>query len=140
MRSQKGRLANNFGRSRHSFLPDHRRPLIRYSDIEHAQLHALSTLPAIDRERSRHMQILAAMGDKRIAEFLSDRSKRDAVDDCAIARFEAHAQMRLAHLVGIDQFVRWKRKDRLGIAAAEWPRAVERRGELRRHAARADGA
>src|SRR5579864_9201858 len=73
-------------------LPDHRWPLIRRSDIEHAQLHALASLPAVDRERSRHMQILAAMGDKRIAELLSDRPKRDAVDDRTIARFESHAQ------------------------------------------------
>src|SRR5579871_4120774 len=121
-------------------LPDHRRPLIRHSDIEHAQLHALASLPAIDRERSRHMQVLAAMGDKRIAELLSDRPKRDTVDDRAIARFKSHAQMRLPHFVGIDQLVRGKRKNRFGIAAAEWPRAVERRGELRRHATRADGA
>ena len=42
-------------------LPYHRRPLVRHGDIEHAQLHALGALPAVDRERSRHMQRLAAM-------------------------------------------------------------------------------
>src|SRR5579872_3747928 len=53
-------------------LPDHRLSLIRHGDIKHAQLHALASLPTVDREGSRHMQILPAMGDKRIAKLLSD--------------------------------------------------------------------
>ena len=48
------------------------RPLIRHRDVEYAQLNALRALPAINRKRSRHMQRLSAMLDKRITEFLSD--------------------------------------------------------------------
>ena len=97
-------------------------PVIRRRDIEHAQLHALIALPAIDRERSRHMQGLAAIGDQRVAELLPDRSKRDAVDDGAVAGLEADAQMRLPHFIGIDQLMRRQRDDGFRIAAAEGAR------------------
>src|SRR6266851_2236656 len=90
----------------HWVLPDHRRSLIRRGDIEHAQLHAFGALPAIDRERSGDMQRLPAMPNQRIAELLPDRTKRDAVDDRAIARFEPHPQMRLPDLVGVNQLMR----------------------------------
>src|SRR5665647_2487438 len=56
---------------------DHRRPLIGHGDIEHAKLHPLGALPAVDRDRSCHMQGLAAIGRQRVAEFLSDRTERD---------------------------------------------------------------
>src|ERR1700732_1428427 len=72
-------------------LPDHRRSLIGHRDIEHAQLHALRALISVDAERSRHVQRLAAMGHERIAELLPDRAEGYAVDDCAVARFKAHA-------------------------------------------------
>src|ERR1700686_933107 len=87
-------------------LPDHRRPLIRYGHVEHAELYALGALPAVDRERARDMQRLAAMLGQRVAEFLSDRAERDAVDDRAVAGFEPQAQMRLPHFIGIDQLMR----------------------------------
>ena len=65
------------------------------------------------------MQRLAAIRDQRVAELLPDRAKRDAVDDGAVAGFEADAQMRLPDFIGIDQLVRRQRDDRLRIAAAE---------------------
>src|SRR6204780_1177536 len=77
--------------------PYHRRPLIRHGDIEHAQLHPLGALIAIDRERSRDMQRLAAICRQRVAKLLADRAERDAVDDGAVAGFEPDTQMRLPH-------------------------------------------
>jgi len=41
------------------------------------------------------MQLLAAVGEQRIAELLADRTECDAVDDGAVARLEAKAQMGL---------------------------------------------
>src|SRR5487761_2580813 len=124
----------------HPLLPDHRWPLVRHRHVEHAQLHALGALPSVDRERSRDMQRLAAMRYKRVAEFLPDRPERDAVHNSAVAGFEPHAQMRLPDFVVIDQLVRRQRDHRLGIAAAEWSGAIERRRQFGRYPAGADGA
>ena len=59
--SERERRASDDECSQSTRLPDHRRPLIRHRDIDHPQLHALGALPAIDRERSRDMQRLAAI-------------------------------------------------------------------------------
>jgi hypothetical protein len=80
------------------------------------------------------------MSGQRVTQFLADRAKRDAVDDRAIARLEAHAQMRLADLVGIHQLVRGQCQHRLGIAAAKGSGAVKRCSQFRGHAARANRA
>jgi len=53
-------------------LSYHHWSLIWCSHVEQAQLHAFGSLPAIDRERSRRVQHLAAMRGERVAEFLSD--------------------------------------------------------------------
>ena len=49
-------------------LPDHGRSLIRHGDVDHAQLHALGALVAIDRERSCDMQRLPAVLRQCVAE------------------------------------------------------------------------
>src|SRR5579872_6526217 len=95
MWSQKLRFPRTPSFLRHRTSPDHSRTQIGHRDIEHAQLHALGALPAIDGERARHMQDLAAMCRQRVPQFLTDRAERDAVDNSAIARLKAHAQMRL---------------------------------------------
>ncbi len=51
-------------------LPDHLRPGIRRRHIDHAHLHALGTLPAIDGQRARHMDRLTAQLLQRVAKFL----------------------------------------------------------------------
>src|SRR5207247_8998805 len=113
-------------------LPDHGRALIGHGDVEHPKLHAFGALPTVHRERSRDMQWLAAILRQRVAELLSDRAERDAIDDRAVAGFEPHAQMRLAYLIGIDQLVCRQRNDGLRIAGAERPGPAERPGEFRR--------
>ena len=75
-----------------------------------------------------------------MAELLADRPERDAVDHGAVAGLEAHAQMRLAHFVGIDQLMRRQRNHRLRIAGPERPGAVQHVGEFHGHAARAHRA
>src|SRR3977135_3639593 len=52
-------------------LPYHRRSVIRRGDVEHAQLHALGALPAIDRERSRDMQRLPEVRHQGGADLLA---------------------------------------------------------------------
>src|SRR3954453_8797236 len=86
------------------------------------------------------MQLLAAIGNERVAKLLSDRTKRDAVDDGAVARLEAYPQMRLSPLVGIDELVCRQRQHDFRIAAAKGTCAVERRCKLGRHGARGDRA
>src|SRR5690348_2457615 len=121
-------------------LSDHRRPLIGHGDIEHAKLHALRSLIAVDRKRSRDVEDLSALREQRIAEFLAERAERHAVDDGAVARLEAQPQMSLADLVGEHELMRWQRHDRLGIAGTKGTCAIEGRGKLRRCATRADRA
>jgi hypothetical protein len=65
------------------------------------------------------MQRMAAMLGQSVAEPLPDRAKCDAVDDCAVAGFEPHAHMGLAHFIGIHQLMRRQCHHRLRIAAAE---------------------
>src|SRR4051812_24168203 len=121
-------------------LPDHRRTMVRHGDVEHAQLHPLDALVAVDREGAGDMQDLAAMRKQGIAELLADRAERDGVHHGAVAGLEAQLQMRLPDLVGIDQLMRRQRDDRLGIAAAERAGAVERRNQFGRGGPRADRA
>ena len=69
-------------------LPDQSRALVGYGNVEHPQLHPLGALPAIECERARHMQELAAMygrmseremKDQMIFVF-SQRQERAAID------------------------------------------------------------
>ena len=82
------------------------------------------------------MQLLAAIGEKRMTQLLPDRSERDAVDDRAVAGLEAQPQMRLPDLLGKDELMCRQRQHRLGIAAAKRSGAIERGRKLRRHRAR----
>src|SRR5215471_5059117 len=92
-------------RSRQRKLSNDRRLARGHRDVGDAKLHALRALVAVDTERPRDMERLAAIFRERAAEFLADAAKRDAVDQRAVARFQANAQVRLPDLVGEHQLM-----------------------------------
>src|SRR5215475_10071508 len=98
--------------------------------IDEPQLRPLDAVPAVEAQCAGRMHALPARLRKRAPKLLSDGAKSDGVEDRAVAGAQSHPHMRLSHLVGIDQGVRRKRNDRLGVARAEGPCAGDRRHDL----------
>src|SRR5262249_5135078 len=63
-------------------------PLGRGGSVDDAQLDPFPPAPAIDRERSRHVNRAAARGDQRTAERLAEAAERDAIDGRAVGGLE----------------------------------------------------
>ncbi len=108
--------------------------------VDQPQLHALRAVPAIDRQRAGGVHGAAATLRERGAELLSDRAKRDGIDDRAVARAQAHAHVRLADLLDIGDGVGGQRDHRLGVAGAERAGARDAWRRSRRLAAAAVSA
>src|SRR5262249_16284782 len=80
--------------------------VIRRCDVDQPELHALPALPLIDRKAARGMNPLATAFEKRAAEFLAVRAKRNGVDGGTVAGAQACAHMRVPHRIRINDQMR----------------------------------
>src|SRR6266550_7220208 len=98
--------------------------------IDEPQLHPLDAVPAVEAQGAGRMHALPTRLLKRASKLLSGGAKSNGVENRAVAGAQSHTHMRLSYLVGIDQGMRRKCNDRLGVARAERACARDRRHDL----------
>src|SRR5919201_6894332 len=91
--------------------------------IDEPQLHPLEPVPTVEAQGAGRMHALPARLLQRASKLLSGGAKGNGIEDRTVAGAQSHAHMRLSHRVGVDQGMRRKCNDRLGVARAERPRA-----------------
>src|SRR5438105_14557186 len=90
------------------------RPLV-CRHIHQPQLHALFTLPSVDRDLAGGMQGTAAILHERYAKRLAGSTESNCIHEFTIARSQARADMAFTNGLGIDERMRRQREDRLRI-------------------------
>src|SRR5262249_31244035 len=85
-------------------------------NVDHAKLHPLFALPAVERETSGRVHPAPATLREGRAQGLAGGAKRDCIEHGAVARAQADADVTLADLVGESDRMSGKRHDRLRIA------------------------
>ena len=81
-------------------------------DVDEAQLHPLSAIPAVEAQGADCVHGLPARLSEGDPKFLSGGTKCDGIDDRPVAGAQSRPHMGLAHLFGIDQRMRRKCNDR----------------------------
>src|SRR5262249_59635830 len=95
--------------------------------IDEPQLHPFGAIPAVEAQSADGVDGLATSLLERHPKLLSGGAKCDGIDDRTIARTQSCPHVRLADRFGIDQAMRGKCNDRLGVAGAEGTGAGDHR-------------